>query len=441
MSKQRFEVQRHLDQVYVARQNGGLPQPRPGEVLLRMVACGICGADIRVVTRNKATPDEPERSITLGHEGVGRLLTCSGNAPHQHMDEYAVVLPHVHHRQHVVSCSAPCITPTCIGNGHTLHMGWDIDGCFADLAVVPAANVVRIARRHLLLAACQAPGLREAIFALVEPMLCTLSAYELLNMHLQRDLPPRRGLVIGCGPIGLLHSLVLLARGFEIWLTDTVQKRAELAQWCLDYQGHLFDPAKAGRMFDLAMVTASDLTAIRTGEMFVRHEGIVYLFAGLNAADRAAMDRDNVFFYEPVHRKALHLRTTLRLAYQNTCIVLSGTQRVLCLPCPTGNRDGGTQRPLPGSSGDRHHCESCQSAHRLTASRRRRLDKRRWVTCHCRSPERDGFARKALQAACPAQCWRSLPSLCIPEDHCQQATPLAALWVKPTLTRTRVGEL
>lgn len=324
MSTQRFEVQRHLDQIYVARQNGDVPRPRPDEVLLKMVACGICGADIRVVARNKAAPEKPGHYITLGHEGVGRIIASHGNAAHSQLDEYAVVLPHVHRCKHGAPCSAPCITPTCIGNGHTLHMGWEIDGCFADYTVVPAANIVRIARQHLSLAARQTSGLREAIFALVEPMLCTLSTYELLNIYLQRDLPSGRALVIGCGPIGLLHSLVLLAQGFEVWLTDTVQRRAELVQWCLDYQGHIFDPARSGRTFDLVMVTASDSAAIRIGEMFVRKGGIIYLFAGLNTADRTAMDRENVFFYERVHRKAQNICTTLRLANQTRSISYLG---------------------------------------------------------------------------------------------------------------------
>jgi hypothetical protein len=151
-------------------------------------------------------------------------------------------------------------------------------------------------------------------------------------MHLQRDLPAGRALVIGCGPIGLLHSLVLLARGFEVWLTDTVQRRAELVQWCLDYQGHLFDTTKSSRTFDLVMVTASDSVAIRTGEIFVRQGGIVYLFAGLNTADRAAMDRENVFFYEP--RPRISIRRCASLT--RTSPFRTRAQWIFCAPRSTG---------------------------------------------------------------------------------------------------------
>lgn len=324
MSKQRFEVQRHLEQVYVARQNGDVPRPGPGEVLLKMVACGVCGADIRVVTKNKIASGEAGDYITLGHEGIGRVVASGSNTSEWQPGDYVVVLPHVHRSESGLICFAPRITPVCIGNGHTLHMGWDIDGCFADFMVVPTTNIVRIVRQHLHLAARQAPGLREAIFALVEPMLCTLSAYELLRIHLQRDLSAGRALVIGCGPVGVLHSLALLERGFEVWLMDTVQKRAELAQWCLAHRVHVFNPVKHSGAFDLVMVTASSAAAVRAGEGLVRKGGIVYLFAGLNTADRTAMNQENIFFYEPVHRKAQDIRTTVRLAHQDKSILYLG---------------------------------------------------------------------------------------------------------------------
>jgi len=324
MTKQKFEVQRHLELVYVARQNGDIPQPGPDEVLLQMVACGICGADIRVMTGNKVASGEAGCYTTLGHEGVGRVVAMGKNVSTWQLGDYAVILPHVHRCVQDITCLASHINPVCIGNGHTLHMGWDIDGCFTDFMVVSTANLVRVTQRQRRLAAKQAPVLREAIFALVEPMLCTLSAYEIMKTHLHDNLPVGRALVIGCGPIGILHSLTLLERGFEVWITDVVQKRVELAQWCLDQRVRSFDPLKQNMAFDLAMVTASSAAAIQTGEMFVRKGGIVYLFAGLNTADRSAMDKDDMFLYEPVHRKAQSIHTTLRLVREERSILYLG---------------------------------------------------------------------------------------------------------------------
>lgn len=143
-------------------------------------------------------------------------------------------------------------------------------------------------------------------------------------MHLQRDLPPGRALVVGCGPIGILHALTLLERGFEVWLTDTFQKRAKLAQWCLGNRTRIFDPTTQNMTFDLAMVTASSAEAIKTGESFVSNGGIVYLFAGLNTPDRTKMDSENIFFYEPVHRKACGLLTISHTTHESKSVLYLG---------------------------------------------------------------------------------------------------------------------
>lgn len=323
MLKQKFEVQRSGNQVHVARQSGDVPHPQPGEALLQMVACGICGADVRVVTKNKEASGIPESYITLGHESVGRVISLNSNAELQAGD-YAVILPHIHKDRSTSGCPLPHVNPVCIGSGHTLHMGWDIDGCFANFMRVPVSNLVHVAPHHLLLATRQAPYLREAIFAFVEPMLCALSAYEMIENHLHEELPPGRALVIGCGPIGILHSLILLERGFEVWLMDTVQKRAELAQWCIDYHGHVLPQGEQQEEFDLVMVTASSADAIRTGEKLVREGGVIYLFAGLNTTDRLAMNYEKIFFYEPVHRQGQMIKTSLHQAGKSKSLVYMG---------------------------------------------------------------------------------------------------------------------
>src|SRR5450631_1463338 len=234
-----------------------------------MLACGICGTDIRVVTGNKVSIGDPKHYITLGHEGVGRIVDIHEQGTGLYPGDCVVVLPH-RHLPGVCHFAVSGISPTCIGNEHTLHMGWDLDGCFADFLCVPTTNIVHVEPEALRLAHRRAPGLGEAVFAWVEPMLCVLSAYELIETQsqvlLQHDLKPGRALVIGCGPIGILHSLILLERGFEVCLMDTLPKRAELAQWCLHDRVQLFNEDEASENFDLVMVTASSSEAIRTGE-------------------------------------------------------------------------------------------------------------------------------------------------------------------------------
>src|SRR5690349_11698323 len=46
-----------------------LGEPGPGEVLLRLEACGICHSDIFVTTLERL----PLAPVTLGHEGIARV--------------------------------------------------------------------------------------------------------------------------------------------------------------------------------------------------------------------------------------------------------------------------------------------------------------------------------------------------------------------------------
>ena len=49
------------------------PEPRPGHVLLRVSACGVCRTDLHVVDGDLTDPKLP---IVPGHEVVGRVVAC-----------------------------------------------------------------------------------------------------------------------------------------------------------------------------------------------------------------------------------------------------------------------------------------------------------------------------------------------------------------------------
>jgi threonine dehydrogenase-like Zn-dependent dehydrogenase len=331
-SQQRFEVQWYNGHVYVTRQRGMLPCPQPGHVVVKMIACGICGADIRAVSGNKVINSDPRCHLTLGHEGVGRVVAIGSRPSEFRKGDCVAVLPHVllssgHDLD--VNSESELVDPVSIGLRKTWHMGWDIDGCFSEYITVPAQNLVRIDPVYLQQARALAPDLGEAVFALTEPMLCTLTAYALMEKHLhsfaRRYLMPGRALVIGCGPTGMQHAMTLLKRGFEVWVTDRQEKRVSMARWLLNHRVQvMLDPTEYAGKFHLVVVTPSSAEAIRMGETVVRDRGILYLFAGLNTGEREEMDPDHVFFYEQIHRNAKGVLTTTRLASEEKTILYLG---------------------------------------------------------------------------------------------------------------------
>lgn len=303
-SSTNWQVQRHQGAIALRATHGELPQPGVGEAQVRIIGAGICGADVRVVGGNKIATGDPNAYITLGHEGTGVIKELGPGETTLRVGDQVVVLPHYFPADHAAMCSAREVEPACIGNGHTEHAGWDVPGVFSDVHIAQRSHLVRIDPAYLRQAEREAPHVGAALYAFTEPMLCVLSAYELLDMQLALLDRPRlvggRALVLGCGPIGVLHALALRKRGFAVWLSDPAEMRVRQAQWCLDggeaYMGQ--------RDFDLVMITASSAAAIRLGEDLVADRGVVYLFAGLNAAERDLRDETDTLLYERMHRAA-----------------------------------------------------------------------------------------------------------------------------------------
>lgn len=308
--QQWHQAQREQGIVAIAQMHGPLPQPSPGEARVHILGAGICGADLRVVRGDKVATGDPNRPIRLGHEGVGVIDQLGSGTTPLAIGDVVVVLPHHFPADHAAHCTSTAMVPECIGQGHSLHLGWDLPGIWGDVVMAPTTHLVRVDPTYVQLAELLAPHLGAALFALTEPMLCVLSSYELITQQQrQLHLPTQgggRALVIGCGPIGILHGVALRKYGYTLTFADQEPARVQLAQCCLPgsavYQGECD--------FDLVIVSASSLGAIKQGEAVTRDGGLLYLFAGLNTVERQATDASGMLSYERIHRAARAVWTT-----------------------------------------------------------------------------------------------------------------------------------
>src|SRR6266536_4557580 len=110
-----YEVQRRRGQVNEARQSVGCPHIPSDYVLVAIRAAGLCQADTRIVTGNKASHSDPNQHVTLGHEGVGVVLAYGSDVVGYKEGDYVVILPHIHRSD--VSCPSGQVNPSCIGLG------------------------------------------------------------------------------------------------------------------------------------------------------------------------------------------------------------------------------------------------------------------------------------------------------------------------------------
>jgi propanol-preferring alcohol dehydrogenase len=109
-----------------------VPAPGPGEVLVRVLACGVCRTDLHL-----ADGDLEARSPLRvpGHEVVGEVVTTGGSAQRFEVGD-RVGIAWLRRTCGACSWCRSGRENLCLGSQYT---GWDADGGFTEYAVVGEA--------------------------------------------------------------------------------------------------------------------------------------------------------------------------------------------------------------------------------------------------------------------------------------------------------------
>src|SRR3954468_17101614 len=181
-----------------------VPQPGPGELLVAVLACGVCRTDLHV-----AEGDLPVHrpGVVPGHEVVGEVLTGFG----EFQPGDLVGIAWLRHTCGVCRYCRRGAENLCPRSRYT---GWDADGGYAEFATVPATFA-----HHL------PSGYSDSQLA---PLLCAgIIGYRSL---LRAELPPggRLGLY-GFGGSAHITAQVALAQGAEVHVMTRGAQARELA--------------------------------------------------------------------------------------------------------------------------------------------------------------------------------------------------------------------
>lgn len=191
------------------------PEPGPGEVLIRIESCGICGSDLHFAAhgeemlqanRDMGLPvmTDMARDIVMGHEFAGVLEAhgegCKGTVA-------------VGCRVAAFPISARESMPVLVGFSN------EVPGAYSEYVVVAEPAAIPVP-----------DGLDADVAAMTEPMAVAKHAVAKGRLD-ELGSPAEIGaLVVGCGPIGLAVIAVLRAAGVEtIVASDLSAKRRELA--------------------------------------------------------------------------------------------------------------------------------------------------------------------------------------------------------------------
>jgi len=171
------------------------PAPGPGEVLVKTLACGICGSDLHALThahqmveiaRETDTPFnlDPSRDVVLGHEFCAEVVEYGpDSAGAAGVGERVVSMPLLFRASGMEG----------IGYSNTVPGGYGEYMVLSSALALPVPN-----------------GLATHHAALTEPMAVGWHAVEMGRMTANDA-----ALVIGCGPVGLAVIASLKLRGVE----------------------------------------------------------------------------------------------------------------------------------------------------------------------------------------------------------------------------------
>jgi L-iditol 2-dehydrogenase len=193
-----------------------VPPAAPGEVVVALGACGLCGTDLHKLQHDAIAP-----GTVLGHELVGRVDEVGEGVSDLAVGD-RVVVPH-----HVACGSCDfCVRdaePHC--SLFRENLLWP--GGFAERVVVRERAVRRALRRIP-----DDLGDDDALF--LEPIACVVRAVRASGLLVARPVAstPSVAVVLGGGSVGLLHVLVLtaLAKNARVAVIDPLPDRRRLAQ-------------------------------------------------------------------------------------------------------------------------------------------------------------------------------------------------------------------
>ena len=186
-----------------------VPAPEPGQVLVKVVASGVCHTDLHAADGD--WPVKPTPPFIPGHEGVGHVAaTGAGVTTIKEGD--AVGVPWLH------SACGHC--EYCLSGWETLcpsqhNTGYSVNGGFAEYVVAPAAFVGRLPN--------------NVNFTEIAPILCAgVTTYKGLK---ETEARPGEWVVIsGVGGLGHVAVQYAKAMGLHVAAVDVGDDKLQLAR-------------------------------------------------------------------------------------------------------------------------------------------------------------------------------------------------------------------
>ena len=251
-----------------------VPEPAAAEVLVRVLACGVCRTDLHVVDRELP---EHRAGVTAGHQIVGEVVKRGDRVIELQIGD----LVGIAWLRHTCGACEWCRTGRENLCSRSRFTGWDDDGGYAEYAVVEESFAY-----HL-------PADTDPIAT--APLLCAgIIGYRALQ---RANLPVGGRLgIYGFGSSAHITALVAMAAGAEVY----AMTRGEANRTLAESLGVAFvgaEDAVPPVPLDSAIVFAPAGGLVPLALAATTRGGTVAL-AGIHMSDIPAMEYENHLFYE-----------------------------------------------------------------------------------------------------------------------------------------------
>ncbi len=270
-----------------------VPQPQigPDEILLKVLGATICGTDLRIL--HGGHRKYPAGTVRIpGHEVAAEIVEIG-----ERVDGYTVG-----QRFFVAPNMGRGSSRATISGNNNMDPNYDafgitIDGAFAEYMRVPA-NAVRQGNLMPI-----DEDVDPAVAALIEPLACVLRGQNAINVH-DGDVV----LVMGAGPIGVLHVKLANLRGaIRVIVSEPAAARREQA--LVLGADRVVDPMhedllaavmeeSSGRGADVIIVAAPSKAAQESALEIAAIGGRINLFGGLPKQDPFIRFDSNMVHYK-----------------------------------------------------------------------------------------------------------------------------------------------
>ena len=274
-----------------------IPEATPGALLLKILACGVCGSDIRIFNSGNSRVTYP---AIVGHEIAAEIVEVGAGVEKFHVGDLVSLAADV-------PCGECDWCQNGLGNcceqnyaiGHQFPGGF-AEYCLLDERVVRHGPISRIP-----------PGVDVEQAALAEPLACCINGFERVGFA-----PGKSVLIIGAGPIGIM--LALLARAFGaplVILSDLDGERLQMAG--VAGADHYIDTASndliesihtitAGRGADIVFTACPSPQAQEDALDVTATRGVINFFGGLPGEARSIHLNSNLVHYKEITLTGSH---------------------------------------------------------------------------------------------------------------------------------------